>query len=48
MSMRFLRRIPFIFVFFVCNIMAAPNAVHVWEKQELTFVAENPYANAYT
>ena len=45
--MRFLRRIPFIFVFFVCNIMAAPNAVHVWEKQELTFNAENPYTNAY-
>ena len=45
--MRFLKRVPLIFVIFVCNIMAAPNAVHVWEKQELTFNAANLYKNAY-
>jgi hypothetical protein len=28
--------------------MSAVAAVHVWEKQELTFTAANPYANPYT
>jgi hypothetical protein len=46
--MRFLKRLPLALVFTVCPVVAAPHAVHVWEKQELTFIAVNSYKNAYT
>ena len=48
LSMRFLKQVPLIFIISAASyIMAAPKAVHVWEKQELTFNAANAYKNAY-
>ena len=47
LSMRFLKQVPLIFIISAGSIMAAPNTVHVWEKQELTFNAANAYKNAY-
>ncbi len=44
---RFLRRATFILMIPACHITAAPNAMHVWEKQELTFIAANSYKNSY-
>jgi hypothetical protein len=46
--MRFLKQLLFVLVIAVCPIVAASGTVHVWEKQELTFVAANSYKNAYT
>ena len=46
--MRFLKQILLLQILVVCPILAAPVTVHVWEKQELTFVAANSYKNAYT
>lgn len=34
--------------FTACPLFAASGPVHVWEKQELTFTADNHYSNAYT
>ena len=38
----------FILIFILSVITQAQNAVHVWEKQELTFTAASTYRNAYT
>jgi hypothetical protein len=46
--MRILIQLLLAMPFAVCPISAAPGTVHVWEKQELTFVASNSYKNAYT
>jgi hypothetical protein len=46
--MRIPNRILIVMLILVCNILADSNVVHVWEKQELTFTAENSYKNAYT
>jgi len=32
----------------VSQISASSNVIHIWEKQELTFIAANTYKNAYT
>src|SRR5688500_9605364 len=41
---------PFLFalVFTAFHAVAAPPTVHLWEMQELTFIARNTYKNAYT
>ena len=46
--MRILIRLLVALTLAVCPIVAAPGTVHVWEKQELTFLASNHYKNAYT
>jgi hypothetical protein len=46
--MRIPKRILYIIFIAVCNIIAEPNIVHVWEKQELTFTSSNSYKNPYT
>ena len=45
--MSFLKGLHFVFVFIAFCAAAAP-PVHVWEMQELTFLAKNSYKNAYT
>ncbi|HQT91845.1 MAG TPA: DUF5060 domain-containing protein, partial [Candidatus Kryptobacter bacterium] len=37
-----------LFFFTACSLFAASGPVRVWEKQELTFTADNHYSNAYT
>ena len=46
--MRFLKQFLLPLVLVVCPTLAVSGTVHVWEKQELTFVAANSYKNAYT
>ncbi len=35
-------------LFCVSNILQAQDVIHTWDKQQLTFSAENTYKNAYT
>jgi hypothetical protein len=46
--MKYLIRLLFGFLLPIISISAASNTLHVWEKKELTFIAENHYKNAYT
>jgi hypothetical protein len=45
--MKFPRLLSFIIFGMISQTMASPNAIHVWEKQELTFTAANTYKNPY-
>ena len=44
--MRYFKRLQLALVFITFHAAAQP--IHVWETQELTFTAKNPYKNAYT
>ena len=46
--MKTLSHLLFVLMFAVSPLLEAQNAIHVWEKQELTFTATNSYKNAYT
>ena len=46
--MRLLKQLLFVIVLTVSQISASSNVIHIWEKQELTFIAANTYKNAYT
>ena len=46
--MRLLKHLMFVLLLVVGSEVSAQKAVHVWEKQELTFTAANSYKNAYT
>ncbi len=46
--MKFLSAFLFVLIFTGVSILSAQENVHVWEKKQLTFEAENTYQNAYT
>src|SRR5215213_9818514 len=46
--MRLTKQFSFILIMTTLNVNAAPPTIHVWEVQELTFIAKNSYKNAYT
>ena len=46
--MNFPKQLLYALVFSVGPMMAAPDDIHAWEMQELTFTAENSYDNPYT
>jgi len=46
--MRILSRLLSLIFIAFCNISAIPDTMHVWEKQELTFISANSYKNPYT
>ena len=46
--MRFMKQILFVMLIIFCPALTAQNTVHVWEKQQLSFTAENHYNNPYT
>ncbi len=43
-----LKRLLFVFLLPISQVLAGANPIHVWEKQELTFTAANSYKNPYT
>src|SRR5689334_14485103 len=46
--MKHLKQLRFFFLFIVLQADAAAPDIHVWEMQELTFIAKNAYKNPYT
>ena len=47
-KMRYLKQFQLAIVLISFHAMAAPTTIHVWEMQELTFIAKNSYKNPYT
>jgi hypothetical protein len=43
--MRYLKALHFVLLLTFFQAVAAPSTIHVWEMQELTFIAKNSYKN---